>query len=46
VPLGPLTAALLYGYGSGVAYIVSAMFTLAGIGLLFAFKASWKASTA
>ena len=44
--IGPLTAALLYGYGAGVPYIVSAMLTLAGIGLLFAFKASWKASTA
>jgi MFS transporter, DHA1 family, tetracycline resistance protein len=44
--IGPLTAALLYGYGAGAPYIVSAMLTLAGIGLLFAFKASWTASTA
>ena len=44
--IGPLTAALRYGYGAGVPSIVSAMLTLAGIGLLFAFKASWTASTA
>jgi MFS transporter, DHA1 family, tetracycline resistance protein len=41
--IGPLTASLLYGVGAGVPYLASAALTLAGIGLLFAFRASWTA---
>ena len=39
--VGPLTASFLYGYGAGIPYMVSAVLTIVGIGLLFAFKASW-----
>lgn len=42
--IGPLTASFLYTYGAGTPYVVSAVLTVVGIGLLLALKSTTAAA--